>query len=241
MDNSIYIATSRQGVMFRKLDVLANNLANMNTPAFKDNVTMITDWTVNNGNQQYVSFAQDVSLFRDARTGALKQTSNPLDIAIDGPGYLTIQTPQGNRYTRAGDLKLDPNGTLVTHDGFPLLDVGGQPILIPDNIRELSFGDDATVRGDGNVLGELALVQFDDDQKMERAGLRMYRTDQQPRRAEGVRIAQGYIEESNVEPVVELAEMIKTNRGVSGVTKFIETAYDLEQRAMRAWSGNGNN
>ncbi|MBI1275214.1 flagellar basal-body rod protein FlgF [bacterium] len=239
MDNAIYIALSKQMVQFRKLDVHANNMANVNTPGFKENVMMMTDWTVNNGNRQKISFAQDLRQYRDIENGPMQQTGNALDLAIDGKAYFAVQSPNGTRYTRTGNFKIDPNGLLVNADGLPVSAVGGGTITIPDTAREISFGANGMMLVDGEEIARLDMVSFQNDQKLVREGNTLYADNGaglQPAPEEDYKVAQGFLEGSNVKPVVELTELIDTQRRVSGTSNFIDTAYDMQRRALTAWA-----
>lgn len=239
MDNAIYIALSKQMMQFRKLDVHANNMANANTPGFKENVMMMTDWTVDNGNRQKISFAQDLREYRNTESGSMQQTGNALDVAIDGKAYFAVQTQAGTRYTRTGNFKIDPNGLLVNNDGFPVSGIGGGTINIPETARNIVIGGNGIVRVDNEEIGQLEVVTFQNDQKLTREGATLYADNGAGVQAAldtDYKVAQGFLESSNVQPVVELTQLIETQRRVSGTSNFIDTAYDMQRRALSVWA-----
>jgi flagellar basal-body rod protein FlgF len=126
METSILVALSRQDTLARQLDVVANNLANMNTTAFKAERMMFADYLVQVGSADgatgdAIAFVRDFATVRDPSEGKLEETGGDLDVALAGEGYLVVQTPQGERYTRDGHLRLDEAGQLVTDDGLPVL------------------------------------------------------------------------------------------------------------------------
>ncbi len=242
MDNSIYIALSKQLVQFRNLNTVANNIANANTTSYKRNDFMLTDWTVPNGNGQKISFAQDLRMYRDIQDGALEQTNRMLDIAIQGDAFLQVETANGPAYTRAGSLQIDPTGRLVTDSGAPLLQLGGQNILIPEDAREITFAEDGLIIVDGDELARMNVVTFANQQNLQRLSATIYATDDPPLNANVTefKIAQGFLERSNVQSIVELTKMIETSRRVSSTSQFMDTAYDLQRRAMDAWAQQSN-
>lgn len=239
MDNSIYIALSKQLVQFRKLEVHAQNMANAATPSYKQNAMMVTDWTINNGDRngrQKISFAQDVSMYRNVQSGPLRGTGNNFDLAINGSGYFAVETINGTRYTRAGNFQLDVNGTLVTQDGNPVLTVDGGRIAIPQEARNFNVRENGTIVVDGEDFGQLNVVSFANEQRLERESSTLYKAMDAPIPAEEFQISQGFLEDSNVQPMVELSELITTQRRVSTTANFMDTAYELERRARDAWA-----
>ena len=174
MDNSIYVALSKQAVQFRKMGIIANNVANMNTHGFKKDAMMLTDWSIDNGHREKVSFAQDLRMYRDYRSGSMQRTDNELDIAVEGQGFLVVETPAGPRYTRAGQLSLDATGALMNAEGLPVLTPNGERIVIPPEARSIDFNEDGTIMVDRELFSELNLVEFDNPQALRRENGTLY-------------------------------------------------------------------
>lgn len=241
VDNSVYIALSKQVVQFRKLEVHANNMANINTPGYKRNEMMVTDWTSSDSNDRKISLAQDIALFRDTAQGALTRTDNNLDLAIEGPGYFPVDSGSGTKYTRDGHFELDAGGTLVNSNGMPVLTTDGGRIVIPDDAKKIEFLADGYVMVDGQEFGQIGLVKFANEQNMTRESGGLYTTSQPgiPVDPAQTKVAQGYTENSNVQPITELTGLIETERSVNYTTTMIDTAYDLQRRATEVWAKTG--
>src|SRR4029077_9358552 len=136
MENALLIGLSRQTALERQLDVIANNIANVNTTGYKADKTLFEQYLNTPahednfvGGDRRVSFVQDRGTYRDMTQGSLEGTSNPLDVAINGSPFLTVQTPAGERYTRDGNLHIDNTGTLVTANGNQVLGANGPIVL----------------------------------------------------------------------------------------------------------------
>ena len=236
MDNGIYVALSRQTGLFRQMNVIANNIANVNTTGYQAERVMFDDYLVDDGNREDIAFAQDVSSYRSQGQGPINTTGNPLDVAINGKGFFVVETGQGERYTRAGNFSLDADGTLITPEGFPVLDDGGQRINFAPNDREIRIGENGVVVVDGQERGALGLVEFENPQEMDQIGYTMYETDQEPLPPVETRLVHGAVEASNVSAVKELVTMTDIGRKATGTSKYIEVMYDLQRRAHDAYA-----
>lgn len=236
MDNSVYVVLSKQLGQFRQMAVHANNVANANTTGFKPDFMLFIDHPVREETDDKVAFAQDIGTYRDHAEGAFRETGNPLDVALHGNAYFVVQTALGERYTRAGNFQLDANNTLVTAQGYPVLDAGGQNIVFQEEDRVIEFADDGTVIVDGEERGQLDLASFPNEQMLERAGGTLFKSDVPPGLPTDFKVVQGVLEDSGVKPVVELTDMITTMRRVSSTSKFIEMSYELQRKASDTWA-----
>ncbi|MGI9511022.1 MAG: flagellar basal-body rod protein FlgF [Geminicoccaceae bacterium] len=232
METTTSIALSRQMVLRRNMDVIANNIANMTATGFRAESLLAEQVPVDVGPRQTVRYVQDVALVRDLTPGAMIPTSNPLDLAIEGQGYFVIATDAGDRYTRNGQFRLSELGEITTANGESVLDDGGAPIAVPPGSSTITIAPDGTVSTPDAVLGRLSLVTFDDAQGLEKAGHGLYRTEQAPVPTEGISIIQGMIEGSNVRPVVEMTEMMTTLRSYQSTQKIIDAHHELERRMV---------
>ena len=232
MDTTSYIALSRQMALQNKMTVIAGNIANMSTTAFKAEHLGFETVRLDGGTPKELSYVHDRGKVRDLAPGALVPTGNALDVAIDGPGYLAVETPDGIAYGRDGHLALDAFGELVDANGFPVLDDGGAPIAVPAGAGEVTIAEDGTISTADGILGRLQLVTFADEQQMERAGSSLYRTDQAAEPVERPRMLQGYLEGSNVNGVLEMTTMMETVRAFQGTQKMLETHHDIVRRSV---------
>ena len=232
METTTYIALSRQMVLRRRMDVIANNIANMTAGGFRAEALLAEQVPVDVGRRQTINFVQDVAVVRDLTPGTMTPTGNPLDLAIDGSGYFVVDTPEGERYTRSGQFRLNDLGEITTASGHSVLDDGGAPLAVPAGSGAITVAPDGTVSTSEVVVGRLNLVDFDDAQNLQKAGSGLFRTDQTPRPADGARVLQGMFEASNVRPVVEMTNMMSTVRAYKGIQRIIDAHHELERRMI---------
>lgn len=239
MDNSVYIALSRQVALFRDMEVTANNLANVNSAGYNASRLLFDSYLVQDGHRDQMAFAANPATWRDDKQGSMRATGGMFDVAIGGPGYFAVQTPLGVRYTRAGNFQLDGNGTLITPQGYQVLDNGGAPITFTPDDREVKIGEAGNISVDGEERGFLGLYTFEHPQLLKRVGDVMFDAgDATPAPAvqPTTRVAHGMLESANVEPVREITHMIDVSRSVGSTAKFVEIVYDLQRKAASAWS-----
>jgi flagellar basal-body rod protein FlgF len=233
MDNGIYIALSRQMILFRNLEATANNIANVNTTGYQSERLLFDDYLVNDGRKlgSKMAFTRDPISYRDTTKGGMVTTANTFDLAISGPGYFQIETPLGPRYTRAGNFQLNAEGTLVTMDSYPVLSADGGQIVIPDNVKNIEVNGAGEIITENNeLIATIGMVEFNNEQDMERVGNTLYKSDQEALAAQQSKMLQGVLEGSNVNGVTEIVKVIQTNRYTADTAKMIETMYDLERR-----------
>ncbi len=213
MENSLTIALARQSVLARQMDVIATNLANLETAGFKSEHIIFTELIEQTSDEEFLSIVHDVSFVRDLAEGPLTGTQSPLDLAIHGDGYFVVDTPDGERYTRHGVFQLDDSGNIVTTEGHPVLGSGGAPIAIPLGATDITITRDGTISADTNEIGRIKLVRFDDPQALRKVGSGLYDAkDQPPQPSNGAEVLQGMVESSNVKGVAEMTRMIDTVR-----------------------------
>jgi flagellar basal-body rod protein FlgF len=245
MQNALLIGLSRQTMLERQLDVVSNNIANVNTTGFKADASLFEQYLMSGAHEdnfkasdRRVSYVQDRGTFRDMSQGAAEQTKNPLDIAIDGAGFLVVQTPAGERYTRDGGLQLNGLGQLVTAAGNPVLGTGG-PIVFQPTDHDVNVTPDGTITVQegtshtDSLRGKLRLVSFADAQKLLKEGSNLYSAGEgsaQPDVKSMVR--QGFIEKSNVNAVAEMSRMIEVNRAYTQVSTLLQQESDLHKSAI---------
>ena len=237
MDNSQLVGLSYQLAAYRSMDVIANNLANVSTPAFqRESVKfqeLVSQVAPGEGqsNKQELSFVQDAGITRDTRPGKLDSTGAPLDLAINGEGYFSVQTQAGERYTRNGHFTLDASGQIVTSDGNAVQGDGGAITITADD-GDVHIAADGTVSGQRGQIGKIRLVDFADDRALTKDGASLYATNQSAGTASHAVIAQGMLEGSNVEPVIEISHMIEVMRAYQATATWSQSQLDLERQAI---------
>ncbi len=235
MDNGIYIALSRQNALFRDMEVTANNLANATTSGYNAEKLLFENYLVKD-NRRRDAYANDVTSYRDTSSGTIKTTGNPFDLAINGPGYFLVETPFGTRYTKNGNFQIDREGTLVTAQGYPVLSNDQSRITIPNNASRVVINGIGNIDVDGNSVGQVGLVEFANEQRLDRQGNSLFTTTDPATPATRARIAQGAIESSNVSSISELIRVQEISRSVGSTAKFIETMYDLQRKVSSVYT-----
>lgn len=234
MENSLYIALSRQSVVDRQMEVIANNLANATTPAFKGETMMFAEHLARAPGQAPLSFVRDVASLRDMQEGSFTRTENPLDLAIHGDGWFAVGTQQGEQYTRNGHFALDALGRLVTSQGQPILSDTSTPITFQSSDTNITVAGDGTVLADGQPRAKLRIVTFDNQQQLKYAGNTLYVADPKATatKAGSAQVVQGMLEDSNVKPILEITAMMTALRMYQGAQKLIDTEHDRQLKAI---------
>lgn len=231
MENTSYIALSKATALERRMAVVANNIANMNTTGFKSQAPLFVEYLVKPAPDESYSMVLDQGTVRNTAPGPLLQTGNPLDIALEGDGYLQVETLDGLRYTRAGSLTLNTDRTLVTIAGLPVLDDGGAQITIPPGTASVTIAPDGSVFTERGPVGKIGVYTFDREQGIQELGNGLLTTDETPTVAENTQIRQGFLEQSNVQPVVEMTNMISVARQYESIQKIMQSQHDLMRQA----------
>ncbi|MDQ2106229.1 flagellar basal-body rod protein FlgF [Azospirillum isscasi] len=234
MENPIYVSLSRQLTLRRQLDVISNNIANMNTTGFKQQRMLFTEFLERPGMHEQVSFVQDRAVVRDLSIGGMTQTGNPMDLALTGHGYFTVDTANGPRYTRSGNFRMNDQRQIVDGGGLPVLGDNGQPLVVPNGSKDVMVSGDGTVSTELGPVGRLNIVTFRNEQLMTEVGAGLYVSDEEPQPAPAdTKVAQGMLENSNVKPVVEMTTLIEIQRQYQSNQKMIENEHERIRSAIQ--------
>jgi flagellar basal-body rod protein FlgF len=220
MYKGIYIALSGAVLKQTQLDVIAQNLSNVNTLGYKKDGVSFKDYLLRQftGEPDGRTMTELSEIVTDFSAGNVLETGNPLDIAIEGDGFLSLE---GGKYTRRGDLRLDSDGYLVTYGGTRVMGANG-PIQLPDGKVEISPVGEVSV--DGALIDTIKIVDFEDTEALLKAGEEFFTTDRKGVKA-GAFLKQGYLEASNVDAVKEMTKMISTLREFEAYQKVMH-AFD---------------
>ena len=234
METTSLIALSSQSGLRRQIDIVANNIANMNTNGFKGERMMFVEHLVKSrggGNLtgRKLSYVRDIATMTDHSIGSMQKTGNPLDLAVINEGFFVVQTDKGERYTRNGRFQLDDGGQIVTQSGDPLLSSGDQPFFLSPEDTEITIARDGTISTNNGELGKIKLVTFDNLQQLKRFAGGLFSSKEKPKEVENPDIAQGTLEGANVKPIFEMAKMIELSRKYDNIRNFI----DREDERMR--------
>lgn len=233
MENASYTALTRQSGLMREMSVIANNIANANTTGYRQEGLVFSEVVQKVQGAPSLSMATARARATSLQSGTMTQTGGPLDVAIDGQGFFLIQTPSGERLSRAGHFLPNAQGDLVTPDGHAVLDAGGAPLFVPRGVGVISIAPDGTMSADDQLLGQIGIVRPS-------AGTQIIRDDGVHFRADGpiepsfdARIRQGFLEGSNVDPMTQIARMIEVQRAYEMGQSFAESENERIRNAMR--------
>ena len=244
MDNAMYVGVSKQMILRRELDVVANNIANADTTGFKVESLMSAEDPETPARaaigSQPVHFAIDNGIARDFTQGKLSQTGAPLDLAIDGQAFFTVSTASGNRYTRDGRFTTDPQGKLTTQAGDPVLTASGSQITLSPQGGPPVIGRDGTItqhiagQTTDQVVGKIGMVRFDSLSSLKKDGDGLYEDTSggTPQAATDARLQQGMLETSNVQPVLQITDLIRIQRAYESISQLISTTSDMSKSAV---------
>ena len=229
-----YVTLSRQSGLMNEMRAVANNLANLSTTGFRREGVIFSEWVrAADGPSGSVSMGTARVRNTDLSQGTLSQTGGTFDFAIEGEGFFQVETPRGMRLTRAGSYTPGPAGELMNGDGHVLLDAGGAPVFAPPGARSISLAADGTLSADGAPLAQLGVVIPEDYTAMTREGGTLFNPNGAVLPAETARVLQGFIEESNVDPVLEIARMIEVQRAYELGQKFLDKESDRKDSVIR--------
>ena len=231
MDNSLYTTLNRQSGLMSEMRVIANNIANAATTGFRAEGVLFSEHVAGLGRvAPSLSMANAEGRIVSPVQGALTQTGGTFDLAIEGEGYFLIETPGGNRLTRAGSFTPSTEGELVTPDGMRLLDAGGSPISLPPGAAKIAIGRDGTVTADGLPVAGVGLWVPAGETGLIADGATRFDAPDGIEPMENGLILQGFLEQSNVDAVSEIARMIEVQRAYELGQGFL----DNEDRRIRS-------
>jgi len=238
MDNALYVGLSRQMVLRREMDIIANNIANLDTNGFKvESLRHKTEPAApaqTFGGPKPVKFVAADGIGRDFGQGVMVKTGATLDVAIDGEGFFQVQGKTGPGFTRDGRFTIDATGRLVTQGGLPVLDEGGGEIVIDGEKGQVAIGPDGSMSQGNEQVGKLGVFTFANNGGLEKTGDNLYRnaSNLTPEKAEEATVRQGYLENSNVKPIIEISRMVEVSRAYETTSKMIDSAADLSRRSI---------
>jgi flagellar basal-body rod protein FlgF len=242
MQSSLYVALSAQVAFQRRMETIANNVANSTVPGFRGEhvrfESMLSDTAT-----ESVASASSGDTYINRSPGQLVRTDNPLDIAVQGDAWFGIETDSGTVYTRDGRMQISANGDLQSIAGHPMLDVGGAPIQVDPNGGPLEIASDGMITQGNRQIGAVGLFAIDEDTTLERyenSGVIPATPAAPVVDFHNVEIAQGHIENSNVNPMWEMSELVMVSRSYEAVSSSISQSEDSLREAIRALGVSGS-
>lgn len=227
MSSLSYIGIARQKGLRELMEVTANNMANVNTPGFKSQNMLFTDFLKK-------SSVGSSGSYRDLSQGTLTQTANNLDFAIQGDGYFAVQTDDGIRYTRAGSFSLNSKGEIVTKLGMQVLNDVGLPLKVPSGTTQITATESGALSSNKGGIGKLKVVNFDNPKALEVAGNSLFDASNATEiPVTKPQVVQGMLENSNVQPIIEMNKMIEILRMYQSTQNVLNNDHDMTRSMIQ--------
>ena len=240
MDNTLYVGLSRQMTLRREFDLLANNIANAETVGFKTESLMLDDEPTRpkpprGPAQGPIHFVMDQGVARDFSQGSLKQTGNPLDLAVSGDGFFQVADTAGARFTRDGRFTIDSEGKLTTQAGAPVMSDSGGEIILDPSKGPPRIAEDGTVSQGGAIIGRVGVYRFADLAALSKEGDNLYsnKSNLQPEQANDAKVVQGATEGSNVQTILQMTRLIEVSRAYESTAKMIDNIGSLSSQSVQ--------
>ena len=235
MQNTGYVTLTRQSGLMREMQVVANNIANAATTGYRQEGLVFSEFVKRVEHGPSLSMAAANARNTSMMQGALTKTGSSFDFAIEGEGFFLIETPAGERLTRSGSFSPNAAGELVTVDGHRVLDAGGAGIFVPPDVGDIAVSSDGTLSADGRLLGQIGLVVPTDPSGLMREDGVMFRADAGINPALDGQILQGFLENSNVDPIGQVARMIEIQRAYEMGQSFLDAENERLRSALKTF------
>lgn len=235
MENAGYVVLSRQSGLIDEMRVVANNIANAATTGYRQEGLVFSEYVDAGDGRSSLSMAEANVRNTSRAQGALTETGGAFDLAIEGDGYFLIETPGGERLTRAGNFSPNAFGELVNADGHRVLDAGGAPIIVPPDSTGLRIASDGTISNQDGTIGQIGIVVPGDPMGLIREDGVKFRADGGTEPAENIRLLQGFLEGSNVNPILQVARMVEIQRGYELGQSFLNAEDERIRQAVKVF------
>ena len=227
MENIGYIGLSQQLSLQQQMNMTANNLANMSTPGYKAQQTLFSEYVMQPRGGDVIRQSTNSGSYRNLAVGSMTQTHSVFDVALQGKGYFAVQTPGGLRYTRDGAFTLDADRQLVNKNGYPVMNDNNEPIQVQQDATQIRITEDGEITSEFGTIGRIKVAMFDNEQAMTRTGENLFSAgDQDELPGQNIRIVQGFVENANVNPVVDMNRMIEILRSYQAAQRMLQNDHE---------------
>lgn len=236
MQPGLYVSLSGQVALMRRLETVANNVANVTTAGFRAEEVKF-EQLISSKTDAPTAFVSPGATYLSREAGAVERTENPMDVAVSGDAWLAFQGPAGVVYTRDGRMTMTPQGELTTLTGYPILDVGGAPIQLNPAAGAPEIARDGMMTQNGNQVGALGLFTIPEDAhlaRFENSGVVPDRPAEPALDFNRVGVLQGFMEQSNVNPIAEISRLIQIQRSFDSINNAVSEAEQTLSQAVRA-------
>ncbi|MEM1005017.1 MAG: flagellar hook-basal body complex protein [Pseudomonadota bacterium] len=232
--DTAYVTLSRQSGLLNEMRLVANNIANANTTGYRAQGLVFSEFVRDMPGNPSLSMSRAEARNTSQQQGVLTETGGQFDFAIEGDGFFMVETPGGNRLTRAGSFTPNAQGDLVAPDGARVLDSNGAPVFIPPDAASIDVGSDGTLSVQGQVLGQIGVYQTDDPKHLVREGNARFRVSGNIDPVDAPVVLHRFLEGSNVSAIDQMTRMIEIQRAYELGQSFLETEDDRVRGALKA-------
>ncbi|WP_171621142.1 MULTISPECIES: flagellar hook-basal body complex protein [unclassified Ruegeria] len=237
--DTAYVTLSRQSGLMNEMRLVANNIANANTTGYRQQGLVFSEFIQGMPKSPSLSMSRAEARNTSLQQGVLTETGGQFDFAIEGAGFFMVETPDGNRLTRAGSFSTNAEGDLVALDGARVLDANGAPVFIPPDVVTIDVGSDGTLSVDGQLLGQLGVFNIADPKDLVREGNTRFRTDEAIDPVDEPIVLQRFLEGSNVKAIEQVTRLVEIQRAYELGQSFLESEDERVRGALNAlmrWS-----
>ena len=235
MQTNFSVALSAQMSLQKRLDTIANNVANASTAGFRAEEVKFDSY-LSYASSTPIAYASAGQNYLSRASGEMVKTDNLLDVAVQGDAWLGVQTPAGTVYTRDGRMKMTPTGELQTLNGYPMLDAGGSPIQLDPNAGPPRIARDGAINQNNRAVGAIGLFKIDDKANLKRfdnSGVIPDRAATPVVEFSKTGVQQGFVERANVNPVMEMSKLIMVSRAFDAVSSSLKDSESSLQEAIK--------
>ncbi len=234
MEAIAYVVLSRQSGLMNEMRIVANNIANASTTGYRQEGLVFSEFIDAAPDRSSLSMSRAGIANTSQNQGTLTPTSGMFDFAIEGDGFFMVETEDGPRLTRAGSFAPNAQGDLVDMNGNLVLDPGGAPLFVPGDASAISFAKDGTISADGNPIGQLGVFLPEDLAAISRQDGVLFKPGGEAFPVESPRVLQGFLEGSNVDPMLQMARLVEIQRGYELGQSFLEAEDQRIRSAIKA-------
>lgn len=238
MENIGYIALSGQMALNAQMNTVANNIANANTVGYQSQHMVFEQYLSEEDPDNPITMVNDYGQYRNILAGPIQITGNSMDFSLNGNGYFAIRDFDGvERYTRNGNFQLNHDRIIVDSSGRPVMDTGGKEITIPNDVAVINVDSQGQIsRPDGSVIGQLKIVTVENPNSMRNFGNNLLEATDGVLEDQETQVVQGTLEQSNVNPILEMTEMITVLRKYQSVARLLQTDHDRQRNSISTLS-----
>lgn len=232
--DTAYVTLSRQSGLMNEMRLVANNIANANTTGYRAQGLVFSEFVRDMPGNPSLSMSRAEARNTSQQQGVLTETGGQFDFAIEGDGFFMVETPEGNRLTRAGSFSPNTEGDLVAPDGARVLDSNGSPVFIPPDAASIDVGSDGTLSVEGQLLGQIGVYSVADVKDLVREGNTRFSTTGNIDPVDEPVVLHRFLEGSNVNAIAQVTRLIEIQRAYELGQSFLETEHERVRGALKA-------